>query len=150
MNNRYMIRREKEENFIAYPSPSIILGQLSKGEALLQWAVNEAIDYIERELEDVDLNNVILDQWFKLVNNDARHAWKNRRDHTANLGSELHKAVETYINIKLRLKDPKSFVEHVNRLRIKDMFNRFLEWEAETVKEFLESEQPVRDHVNCY
>lgn len=158
-----------DKDWIEYVSPSQILGQLSKGEGLTQWAINCAIDYIEnykdkyigdfdgfhKPLKNVRINPEMLEE--------SRTAWKNIRDNTADIGSQLHILVEKFINIKISMykttmyegkKTKESyFLDYISKqpYQLKQMFYQFYVWQKKHVKRFIESEKPVihRDLAYC-
>lgn len=114
-----------DKDYIDYVSPTQVLGMLSKGDGLIQWACNLCVE-----------------------KND-RFAWKAKRDNTADIGSQLHRYIECFINLKLKKKyDEKDFF---NWLRydetvsnnLEQMFYQFYNWQKKNVKQFLESEKPV-------
>ena len=91
-----------DEEYIEYTSPSIILGQLSKGDAIPQWSANQTTEYIKNN-SSIDMVNSYQKGCYVLnpnILNEARFAWKNRRTQTADIGTELHRLIETWINYK--------------------------------------------------
>jgi hypothetical protein len=114
-------------NDVEYVSPSEVLGLLGKGDALLFWASKLALQHGK-----VD-------------------AFKTVRENTADIGSELHNTIETYINIKLKQHTPDFSVLLKDKSDIHNqMFNQFLVWEKNTVKTWLESENQVVHQELCY
>ena len=115
-----------EINDIQYPSPSIILGELSKGENFYSWIGNEALKTGKAD------------------------GYKLYRDETAKQGSELHNLVESFINLKLAGKtgNLKTFLKDYDD-KTKSMFMKFFEWQKENVKLFLESEKPIVHEKLC-
>lgn len=152
MAARYEIMKVGEdEDFIQYTSPSVILGQLSKGDCLINWGVDTAIKYIVK-YSYRQAGNVYSVQEKTLK--EAGYAWKNKRDWTADLGSDLHHLVETYIHLELDNVDSKrkrEFFELIARKQenLKNMFYQFIWWKNKHVKRFVESEQTVVDTNKC-
>ena len=137
MGNQYAIKKVGFDNdYITYPSPTGVLGMLSKGEALIQWACNLCVKE----------NNPI--------------AWKQTRDNTADIGSELHKLVESFINIEIKSysilignrTDQEAFMFYVfkQNYQLKQMFYQFYNWQNKNVKQFITSEQYVCHNKLCY
>lgn len=159
--NRYALRKQPEKDFIQYPSVTQITGQIDKGEGLLQWAVNMAVDYI-KETDDLGhaLEINLRDQYFAIkeyVLNNARAAWKNKRDQTADIGTELHDIIEKYIKHSIKVKNALWLDNDQIRSHLKDrspeliqMFMQFLLWTKKNVKRFIESEKPVCCTEKCY
>lgn len=124
-----------------------ITGLISKGDFLIQWGVDQAVDYIlnNRHRANLDYHNL------------SRTAWKQTRNKTADIGSNLHKLCETYINIRLQqvedqygqkyidIKSEIEFLKYIEKqpYQIKQMFYQFYIWQRKNVKQFLESEKPV-------
>lgn len=118
-----------------------ITGLISKGDSLIQWGVDQAVDCLiewQNKLEHGDF--IDYDVFDK-----ARITWKQTRNKTADIGSELHKLCETFINVKLKNGDLLSFMVYINSqsYQLKQMFYQFYIWQKKNVKQFLESEKPV-------
>ena len=109
-------------NDIEYPSVTTVLGILGKGDALVQWAANCAIDYI-KENPDCDLEV-------------ARKEWRNVRDDAMNIGSEVHHLIEKWIKRDEIIHDIENDI-------VEKAFNAFREWERENIQEWIETEQTV-------
>jgi hypothetical protein len=130
MGNQYAIKKIGFDNeYISYPSPTGILGLLSKGDALIQWACNLCVKE----------NNPI--------------AWKQMRDNTADIGSVLHHLIETFIN--MHIKETGKLIDYINYIKtldsnIRQMFWQFYIWQHYNVKQYLASEQFVCDRELCY
>jgi len=103
-----------------FPSVTTILGQLSKGDSLMQWAVDKSFEVGDRL------------------------GWKNYRTKTADLGSELHALIEAHINARLNENslDIEIIRKQFNEAAI-PMYMQFLVWEKNNVKKWIESEQPI-------
>lgn len=76
------------------------LSAISKGDGLLQWAVNQALDYARQNWPDSSDPDVA--EQYDLMLLGAKYAWKNTRDQAAALGSLAHAWIEGY----LRGEDP--------------------------------------------
>jgi hypothetical protein len=118
--SRYVI------NGIEYPSPSIILGELAKGENFYNWIGREAL---------------------KTGKEDG---YKISRDKSASIGSELHNLIECFVKMKIeeRPGNIKYFLKDYDS-QIKSMFMKFFHWQKENVKKFLESEKPIVHEKEC-
>lgn len=72
------------------PSVTTIINRLGKGDALVQWAANCAVDHIDRGFlvlgDDV---NATQDEWQRLLA-DARKAWTVKRDDAGDIGTRVH------------------------------------------------------------
>jgi hypothetical protein len=112
-----------------YPSVTTVLGMLDKGEYLMQWAIDLCLEK----------NN--------------RLAWKEKRDKTADIGSELHSLIETFINMKLlnKLSELRQFDNYISNQpnQLKQMFYQFYNWQKKNVKIFIASEQTVFNKSFC-
>lgn len=68
------------------------LGMISKGDAITQWAVNQALDYLsgalQGDLTADDVQSILL---------NAKYAWKERRDEAAAIGTQAHSWIESYL-----------------------------------------------------
>jgi hypothetical protein len=133
--SRYEIKQiGVDDDYISYTSPSEVLGQLGKGDGLMQWGVNQAVDYV------LDRFNTTSPLTATDIN-DSRTAWKQTRDDTADVGSELHYLIETHINKRMQGLKPPYFI--TLEVKLKQMYYQFLAWERKNVKRFIESEKPV-------
>jgi hypothetical protein len=160
MGNQYAIKKIGfDDDYITYPSPTSILGMLSKGDALIQWAVNQAVEYIKIDYKKyiTENKNELYIDIFNLdkLLNESKIAWKQTRDNTADIGSELHKLVETFINIIIKYGfnyETAQFLEHIEKkdYKLKQMFYQFYNWQMENVKQYIVSEQYVCHNELCY
>jgi hypothetical protein len=66
------------------PAVTTILNRISKGDALVQWAANCAVNHV------VDAIETGLDLSDPLIFEDARKAWVTVRDAAANVGTNVH------------------------------------------------------------
>lgn len=68
------------------------LGIISKGDALVQWGVNQAIEHIAAQLHG-DLS----DEQVQAIFLGAKYAWRQKRDEAADIGSQAHNWIERYL-----------------------------------------------------
>lgn len=81
------------------------LSAISKGDGLLQWAVNQALDYTRANLlgPDETFNDgskYLIDgteEDLSVILLGAKYAWKNTRDEAAAIGSLAHEWIESYL-----------------------------------------------------
>jgi hypothetical protein len=113
------------------------LGSIAKP-ALINWAANEAVDYIKAGASYEDLIGYVItdDQLFEL----ARKAHRMKRDKAADLGTLTHKWVEAWINGE----NPESDPEYNH------MTDNFVAWALENEIEFLAAEQLVFSEKHWY
>lgn len=119
---------------ISYPSVTTVLGILDKSNALLPWAVNCCVKYIEDALrDDADRHDdaTILETIQK-----AKYEWRKVKDEAADIGSEIHNLIEKYI------KEGKDAIGEL-RPEVENGFLAFLEWESENITQWVESESTV-------
>lgn len=126
-----------EENGVQYPSVTTITGMLDKP-ALLQWASNCAVEYINDNIDivkdpiDVHAGEDVLNQ--------AKKAYCTKRDSAATSGTICHKAIEIYIQdgktpeVEEMLSDDES---------ASTGFDAFIEWEETNHVKWLETECKV-------
>jgi hypothetical protein len=154
--NRYAIKSPETGDFVEYPSVTQITGQTTKGDGLLYWAAGQAVKYIEQNYNmsyDLYENSDNLDKVLKA----AKSEWKNMRDATADIGTELHNIVEIYIKRAIKENNPlwldkgdiRSFIKDFNH-NLLVPFMQFYLWVRDNVKQFLESEKPVVHVYDCY
>lgn len=68
------------------------LGIISKGDGLIQWGVNQAVEHIANQLKgELSLEQVHALLW------EAKTAWRAKRDEAADIGSQAHAWVECYL-----------------------------------------------------
>ena len=128
---------------IEYPSVTTVIGILDKGDGLKQWAVDCAIDYIDKNWVE---GKSILD-----LINESRREWKNVQTEAMNIGTEVHHLIERYIKAKMTGKGNSILRQNTHieiENEIENGFNAFLEWEEENIHHWIESEQTV--HCNEY
>ena len=82
--------------YLEYPSVTTVLGIYSESnEGLLNWAVGCAAEYTLQKIVEYGTEKITD------IIQKSKTEWKTIRDHTANIGSNLHAVVEKYINIKI-------------------------------------------------
>jgi len=129
-------------NNIAYPSVTTVLGELDKGEGLLQWAVNCALGLIENDnvikglTFNDDMDNHDMSRHLEELIQDARFKWKDARDEAAGWGTEAHDLIEQYIKHGRDVKDQRA-------PEVENAFIAFLEWEKENKIKWIECEKNV-------
>lgn len=103
-----------------------VLDQLDKSSALLPWAVNCALTYIEQNAETAktDLSGVL---------SMAKKEWRSIKDEACDIGSEVHGIIDRYI---------KSGLDTIGELRpeVENAFLAFLDWEKTSGVEWVENE----------
>jgi hypothetical protein len=80
------------------------LSAISKGDGLIQWAVNQACDYARANVNfdtseaapDYGRSFLYVDDWDTVLLG-AKYAWKARRDEAASIGTAAHDWVERYL-----------------------------------------------------
>lgn len=69
-----------------------VLGIISKGDGLIQWGVNQALERVASQLQGdlspEDVQAILL---------GAKSAWRDKRQEAADIGSQAHHWVEAYI-----------------------------------------------------
>lgn len=128
-------------NGVDYVSVTEVIGLLDKSKALMPWAVNSAIAYIKQHIND-KVQYMENDHLYKLLEK-ARTEYRNISQEALDIGSEVHKFIESYIK-----KSPLASYEYDKRL--KKPIQAFLQWEKDNIKEWCESELTVYDDVLCY
>ena len=118
-------------NEIEMPSVTTVLGILDKSDALLPWAVRCATSFI-REHKGNREKYPSLDELLKA----AESEWRTVRDEAADIGSEIHSIIATYIQ------NGKDAVG-AYRPEVEKGFFAFLEWEKTHGVKWLKSEMTV-------
>ena len=112
-----------------------ILNMIAKP-ALINWAANMAVDYIDAKLpvkRDKNILQVDADD-FKSILEQARKAHCQKRDKAGDIGTFVHKQIEKWIN-----KEPTDKMT----LQAQKMFRNFTNWATENKVKFLASERQV-------
>lgn len=69
-----------------------VLGIISKGDGLIQWGVNQALERVASQLQgDLSPEDV------QAILMGAKFAWRDKRQEAADIGSQAHHWVEAYI-----------------------------------------------------
>lgn len=120
---------------VEYPSVTTILDTLAKGDGILNWAVNCAMDYIRvNEKAGFDLDHLL---------RNAADNWRVMLDEAAGIGTEVHDIIQEYIatgrqNIENR------------REKVQQSFAAFLKWQYEHAITWIKSEMQVVSHTYGY
>ena len=107
-----------------------VLSVISKP-ALIQWAANMAVDYVQNNFESTIYNQP--EKWDAFLK-EARYAHRKKKDKAGDWGTLVHKAVEEWIKNKVEPKLEESQQK---------AFDNFKLWAKENKIEFLESEKHV-------
>lgn len=74
------------------PGVTTILGVISKGDAITQWAVNQTLEYLtprlQGELSTDEVNALLY---------DSRYAWKIKKQEAADIGTIAHNWIEDHL-----------------------------------------------------
>jgi len=116
----YIINKKKYKSVTSY------LSMISKGEPLLFWAANCAVEAKNNGLND----------------NDARKSFLKKRNEAADFGSTIHNLIEQHIKARIMGK-PSTFLRKYSDAKIDACIKSFLKFENENVKEWIESEKSV-------
>lgn len=156
-NHVYYIKVDGQR--VPTTSVTTALGVIDKSGPLKYWAVNLAVDYTEKYLEDEEenaLNGNMTDSNGNKIKYAKRLFSRNelinvlenaRRQHTvrtteaASLGSTIHGMIEDYVKAKINKQDYK--IDEELDERVVNGFQAFLNWEKENKVEFLHSEKLI-------
>lgn len=72
-----------------------VLGIISKGDGLIQWGVNQAVDYINSQLQN-GLEGYSLDD-VQTILSGAKYAWRGARQEAADIGTMAHNWIEGHL-----------------------------------------------------
>ena len=99
--------------------------------ALIQWAANMAVDYIQKKILEAETGTVLdnLSQWIE----EARKAHCKRKTDAGDWGTKMHELVE---------KNIKGEEQEIPETH-KKSFENFLEWVEKNKVKFLESEKNI-------
>lgn len=116
-----------------------VLGIISKGDGLIQWSANEAVQFIKdnsdrTEHEDHDSYNVM--SW---TLEQAKSAWKKSRDKAGKSGTDVHAIIEEII--KDVIKNNNGVIQSGSNPN--PQVQNFLDWAVSNKVKFLESELNV-------
>ena len=100
--------------------------------ALIYWAVNQSIEYLEANLKP----GIALDELqIKALLSEAKMAHRKKKDAAADLGTMVHDWIEKYI----KGENPTAFVNPI----MKNSCDKFLKWEADHKVKFISSERII-------
>lgn len=77
------------------PGVTTILGVISKGDAITQWAVNQTVDFLIPRLQG-ELSTDDVDELLQ----DSRYAWKVKKQEAADIGTIAHNWIEDHLRGK--------------------------------------------------
>ncbi len=129
-----MAGRSYNINNIEYPSVTTVLGLLDKGDMLLQWGVNCALQYVRE--------HALTEDW-ETVLQMAKTNWREAREEAADIGKEIHELIKVYI------RHGRDAVG-TYRPEVENGFLAFLQWEGDNGVVWLESEKQVFDNTRGY
>lgn len=128
-----------------------IIGCIAKP-ALIGWAANKAVDYIEdyvKKSKDGELN------WDDILLN-ARKAHVLIKEEAGDIGTRVHEVIENFVKLciknggKENVMFPPDFIYEDDDDLVRKMFDQFLEWAYEEDITFLLSEQRVYSEKHWY
>jgi hypothetical protein len=114
-----------------------VLKVLGKGDALVQWSANMAVDYVITKASK-EKGDHLYYRIGELELNEARKAWCKTRDTAGGFGTNVHDAIEKYIKHSL----PDNEIDALSKEEAKAVMN-FIEWSMENNITFKESEKHV-------
>ena len=124
-----------------------VIGVVSKGDGLIQWSANEAVNFLDNYLKLYKWDE-LTEKDQQVILNEAKTAWKNSRDTAGDKGKDTHAIVEMII--KYAIKNGKGMIngEWMSIVNIlvdsdekKAQITQFLDWAKD--KKFLESERNI-------
>ena len=125
-----------------------IIGVIGKGDGLIQWAANEAVNYIDERMPKIlsENNDVVSVGDVEEILKTARTAWKTTRDEAAMWGIITHKGVEEWIATgKIPDKITVKNEEVILGTDHKDKIEKFVKWATDNKVKFTESEKKMYD-----
>ncbi len=118
-----------------FPSVTTILEILDKSDALIPWAVRCAVEYVRENMSDEsDLESVLQKAVFE---------WRSVKDKAADIGTQIHDAIEQWIKYGTKLTSHPS-------PNVMQGFAAFLQWEKEHSVKWLHSESKIVNHDRGY
>lgn len=100
-----------------------VLGVISKGDGLIQWSANQAVEWLKENPGDYD---------------GAKTAWKGTRDKAAEQGTDVHAIIEELVNNAINAHGKLLIDTHENK-----QVDNFIKWAITNDVEFLESEKNI-------
>ena len=116
-----------------------ILSVLAKP-ALIQWAANMAVTYIEENGQFIDVDPYLGILCTKDLLKEAKTAHRRKKEEAADVGTLAHKWIEDWINGENPAPDP--LTDH--------MTVNFVKWAEENDVEFIEAEKKVYSRTHWY
>ncbi len=120
---------------VEYPSVTTVLNVLGKGDALLGWAANCAIDYVRQQ--------VAAGAEIEIALADAAGNWKTVRNEAADIGTEIHDLIHKYIQFG---RDVTGDI----RPEVANGFLAFLDWESRHKVEWHKVEMQVVSRMHGF
>lgn len=119
-----------------------VLSVISKP-ALIQWSANTAVDYIDKKVRDIIVENEvtkagawdILEEEWETIIKEAKVAHRKKKETAGDWGTEVHQAIENWIK-----KEPEIALHQEHQ---QEVFDKFKKWAEDNKVEFLESEKHV-------
>jgi hypothetical protein len=85
-------------NEIVVPSVTKILGVISKGDALIQWAANQVVACVK---EKISVEEVYSGDYIHEVSDECKYAFKRKKQEAADIGTEAHSRIEQKLYSRL-------------------------------------------------
>jgi len=127
------------------PGVTSVTGVIDKSGPLMWWAVNEARDYIKREMEPGEtVDEKRIDQ----VAESARMAHRHSSQTAANIGTRAHTWMEKYIKQVHFDNGPEP--DFPESEEVQESVVSFLDWEENHEVEYMESEVTVYSEEHRY
>jgi len=125
-------------NGIQVPGVTSILDLLDKGPAIIQWAVNNAVLYIDKHFLEYTS-----EEDFQELLTMAKFKYRQMSKEALDIGSQVHDIISQYITARINNEvfDPTQYNDY--RDEVENGFLAFLDWEKNNIIEYIESEQPV-------
>lgn len=126
------------------PSVTAITGVISKGDGLLNWAVNCAVDYFKnylkpgRALDELEIMQMC---------DGAGRAHRRKVETAANIGTLVHSWIEAHIKHAL---GQGAAPEEPHNETVKRSVEAFLEWEKGEEVEYIASERKIFSRKHTY
>lgn len=123
-----------------------ILGVVSKGDGLIQWSANMAVEYIIEKLS-VD-GSLVVEKLTQSILDEAKTAHRRKKEEAGEKGTDLHAIIEMIIGTAIMESKgiiSKKWVKAVEMLvetpSKREQLTHFLDWAKD--KKFLESEKRI-------
>lgn len=114
-------------------SVSELVGGKDKSNALLQWASNEACDYVRENLTDLSKKDEVLAE--------AKYAYKNKSTEAKDIGTDVHAILQRIVEASISGGKCKLSEEELNSRAV----IQFLKWDEDNSVKWLASELLVGD-----